>query len=1055
MKKKIFLLIYLINLLLVYSKTISQVNEWQVEILNNPSPGYLNFGWSKDSTYNLMDNYGNFIIPKNPPNKIVPFKLLNNGLWIAYSVKTFLLINEDFQIVDSIAFPRDYAIDIHDVLLLSNGHYLVLCMEKREMDLSQIVDGGKQNTNVVSAVLVETDRTGKVYWEWKALDHYNITDVTPDIDLTYSTIDFTHANSFTEDSDGNILVSMRFLDEITKIDKSTGNIIWRFGGKNCRNNEFRYLNDTINGFYGFSHQHSINILPNGNILLFDNGNYKPVEYSRAVEYEMDYTLKTAKKVWEYRNNPDYFVTSMGSARRLINGNTVISFGSLKYNTRVLEVKPDNTIAFKLNYLGDKLQSFFNATRYITKMNAVYKDINNNGNYIFNDSKFTTGVELKINNLQGKGFTAIEKHNYIPQNAKFSDSSFTSIINNRWVLSTQNISKINGIISFDLNTINDITKPKSIVVFARNKESEGIFKPLISNYNSDNNKISADFSNFGEFLLVSYHLDTPTIISPQNNQKDLATNIFFKWNKSNSVENYQLQISKSVNMKDLIIDTLITKNYLECEIYNLDYNTTYYWRIRGLNSKDTSNWSQINLFTTLDNNTLSTKLIKPINNSFGYNSNDSLIWYDIKNAKSYLLQISDDNEFISKSLKSIYLNNNFYIFKDYDNYKKYYWRVKVFYENDTSNWSPIWNFTSEINQPTLIYPENNSKNIIPNVTLKCQEVNGAEKYQLQLSKNYDFELLLIDTLSNKIEFQVKNLENNQNYYWKIRAINKLDTSSWTNIWTFKTIINSPKLCYPENSQKGVSLSDIIQWKSDLHNVYFDLQIANDINFENILLDTNFFDNYFDINKLDYNKKYFWRVKQGFDDEISNWSEIREFMTEIQIPELISPINNQNEVDINTYFEWSDLSYSNSYRINIADNIEFTNLLFDDIVQNSTSFYYNTKYNTDYFWRVRSELDDNFSKWSPIWKFTTKTETNVVDFNTADEYLYPNPANNFFILNYNNISFPTAIIYNLLGIEIQKFSLFINKDGNYRIDISNIPNGIYYLKIDNNYKKFIKY
>ncbi|MGB3800964.1 MAG: aryl-sulfate sulfotransferase, partial [Lewinella sp.] len=50
-------------------------------------------------------------------------------------------------------------------------------------------------------------------------------------------------------------------------------------------------------------QHSVSLLENGNLLLFDNGlrrNFGPQgSYSRAVEYEIDEEAKTVRQVWQY------------------------------------------------------------------------------------------------------------------------------------------------------------------------------------------------------------------------------------------------------------------------------------------------------------------------------------------------------------------------------------------------------------------------------------------------------------------------------------------------------------------------------------------------------------------------------------------------------------------------------------------------------------------------------------------------------------------------------------------------------------------------------------
>jgi hypothetical protein len=131
-----------------------------------------------------------------------------------------------------------------------------------------------------------------------------------------------HTNAIEIDNDGNILASHRHLDQITKIDRSTGEFIWRLGGVK---NEFTFLN----GSPTFSYQHDIRRIANSNITLFDNGNWNPVAYSTAKEYHLDEVNKTAELTWSYSHPADWggyiFYFAMGSVQRLPNGNTFINW----------------------------------------------------------------------------------------------------------------------------------------------------------------------------------------------------------------------------------------------------------------------------------------------------------------------------------------------------------------------------------------------------------------------------------------------------------------------------------------------------------------------------------------------------------------------------------------------------------------------------------------------------------------------------------------------------------------------------------------------------------
>jgi hypothetical protein len=196
-------------------------------------------------------------------------------------------------------------------------------------------------------VIQEVDLERNVYFQWRSWDHFEITDATWDISLTSPWIDYVHANALDLDSDGNILVSCRNMDEVTKISYSTGNVIWRLG-LNAKNNQFTFLNDPI----GFSHQHDIRKLPNGNYTLYDNGNLHIPPVSRALEYNLDQVNMTAMLVWGYQYEPDIYAPVTGNNQRLPNNNRLIGWGGYT-PLAMTEVNSSNEIVFG-NYYGYNL-----------------------------------------------------------------------------------------------------------------------------------------------------------------------------------------------------------------------------------------------------------------------------------------------------------------------------------------------------------------------------------------------------------------------------------------------------------------------------------------------------------------------------------------------------------------------------------------------------------------------------------------------------------------------------------------------------------------------------
>lgn len=138
--------------------------------------------------------------------------------------------------------------------------------------------------------------------------------------------DFDHPNALRFDTDGNYIISYRVLGTVVKVDKNTGKVIWRLGGLKS---DFTFLNDPQGGF---SAQHDAQVLANGDILLFDNGWRHNPQFSRAVEYRLDETAKTATLVWSYSHDPASFTPYTGSVQRMADGTTLIGFSGM--NTMV-------------------------------------------------------------------------------------------------------------------------------------------------------------------------------------------------------------------------------------------------------------------------------------------------------------------------------------------------------------------------------------------------------------------------------------------------------------------------------------------------------------------------------------------------------------------------------------------------------------------------------------------------------------------------------------------------------------------------------------------------
>ncbi len=328
----------------VYSDNYSVAPQLTVSISNNPSPGQLFLTNNRNMTYSshiiIANNDGTQYYNRDLASNVFDFKRQPNGLMTYFHSFTNKFYAEDslYNKVDSFYCGNGYITDVHELKVLNNGHALLMSYDPQPVDMSVIVPGGNPNATVTGLIIQEIDENKNVVFQWRSWDHFSIVDAIH-VNLTAAFVDYVHGNAIELDNDGNLMISSRHLSEITKISRTTGEMIWRMGGVN---NQFTFVNDTL----PFKYQHDIRRISNGNITLYDNGNFRPPLFSRAVEYQLDEVNKIATLVWEYRNTPVIYGSSQGSVQRLRNGNTLIGWGST--SPTMSEVTPSGEIALQMS-----------------------------------------------------------------------------------------------------------------------------------------------------------------------------------------------------------------------------------------------------------------------------------------------------------------------------------------------------------------------------------------------------------------------------------------------------------------------------------------------------------------------------------------------------------------------------------------------------------------------------------------------------------------------------------------------------------------------------------
>lgn len=232
-------------------------------------------------------------------------------------IKT-LVLNEDFEAIDTL-YTQNNTQDVHDAQLLENGNWLLSTVTWDTVDLSAYTFDGTQGsaqTVIRGYGYEEIDASGNLISEWDSNDHLDPTETYDFWGYNPNDFDYCHGNAYEEDTDGHILVSHRHLNSIHKIHRQTGEIIWRLGGEQS---DFTFANDG-----GFSGQHDIRRLSNGDYSIFDNGNMTVT--TRGVTYSLDTVNWIATKTSEYIHPTNFNANAMGSYRVLDDGREILGYG---------------------------------------------------------------------------------------------------------------------------------------------------------------------------------------------------------------------------------------------------------------------------------------------------------------------------------------------------------------------------------------------------------------------------------------------------------------------------------------------------------------------------------------------------------------------------------------------------------------------------------------------------------------------------------------------------------------------------------------------------------
>lgn len=257
-----------------------------------------------------------------------------------------VIMDSAYRTIAEVKAGNGMQADLHEFTLTSAGTALLTAYPTIQHDLGAV--GGPTAGYMFNCHVQEVDvRSGAVLLDWDAQEHIPLTDsyVRPadDPNSDGSTPDKAydpyHLNSVDESGDA-LLVSSRHTHTLHLVDRATGTVRWRLGGKQS---DF-----SLGPNAAFAWQHDARRRPNGLISIFDNQYYSGTAgTSRGLVLAVDEKARTAVVQREF-SNAGHRGNAMGSVQFLANGNVLVGWGA---DPAVTEFTPDGAAVYEATRVG--------------------------------------------------------------------------------------------------------------------------------------------------------------------------------------------------------------------------------------------------------------------------------------------------------------------------------------------------------------------------------------------------------------------------------------------------------------------------------------------------------------------------------------------------------------------------------------------------------------------------------------------------------------------------------------------------------------------------------
>jgi Arylsulfotransferase (ASST) len=264
---------------------------------------------------------------------------------------SYVIADSSYRTVAQVHAGNGYIGDLHEFLITDADTALFTCYGQARADLTAV--GGAADGRYFYGVVQEVDiATSKVLFQWRCDRHVGFAEsYAPVPGQAQKPWDPYHINSISVAADGNLIVSLRNTSAAYKVERPSGRVLWRLGGKNS---DF-----TIGSGARFAWQHDVRPHPGGALTVFDNGaggaSTKVEAQSRGLLLAVDEQARQVTLTQAYvHSSPSVLAAALGSVQLLPDGHVFVGWGQGPFAT---EYRADGTVLYDLEFEGEHTVSY--------------------------------------------------------------------------------------------------------------------------------------------------------------------------------------------------------------------------------------------------------------------------------------------------------------------------------------------------------------------------------------------------------------------------------------------------------------------------------------------------------------------------------------------------------------------------------------------------------------------------------------------------------------------------------------------------------------------------